>query len=264
MANRPPLAGRRILVVRPAEQGLASAVAVRATGAEPVLAPLIELLPPEDGGAALAAAIQRLASYNWLVVTSANGANRIVEALSSKNSSTGSSGPSIWPPSLRVAAIGPATAAAIAEAGTVVTLLPDRYVAEGLLEVFPRPSQPFSDGDSGRVLLVRAAVARDVLPRGLRAKGWSVDVVDAYRAVPRTLTAAERAVAADCDTVIFTSPSVVDSFCNQPEALPLPPTVAAIGPVTAAAARRQGLPVHVEATEHTVEGLMLALAAHVD
>ena len=243
------LAGRRILVVRPAAQGLDSAEVLRATGAEPVLVPLIELLPPRDGGAALAAAVGRLAGYDWLVVTSANGAKRLADALGGED----------LPLTLRVAAIGPATAAAVRGAGAGVSLLPERFVAESLVEAFPRPDG--HDG-AGRVLVVRAEVARDALPAGLAAKGWSVDVVAAYRTEPRVLAAAERAAVAGCDTVILTSPSVVEAFCDQPEPLPVPTTVAAIGPVTAAAARRRGLPVHVEAAEHTVEGLVAALAAH--
>jgi len=243
--DRLPLSGRRVLVVRPAAQGAASAEILRAAGAEPVLVPLIELRPPDDGGAALADAARRLGEYDWLICTSANGADRLLQALGDAAV-----------PGLRVAAIGPATAAALAAGGMTVSLVPRQYVAEGLLEVFA----PLAGGD-GRVLLVRAAVARDVLPDGLRAMGWSVDVVAAYQAEPRMLDAGEHAAAAGCDTVVFTSPSVVEAFCDQPRPLPVPPTVAAIGPVTAAAARRRGLPVHVEAAEHTLAGIVAALGA---
>ncbi len=236
-------------MVRPAAQGVASAEVLRHAGAEPVLAPLIELSPPTDGGVALAAAVRRLGDYDWLVLTSSNGAERFAESL----------GDGEPPPGLRVAAIGPATAAALAAAGVTVSLLPERYVAESLLAAFPAPG---ARGATGRVLVVRAAVARDVLPDGLRAQGWSVDIVTAYRTEPRILPPTERAAVAGCDTVIFTSPSVVDAFCDQPEPLPVPPTVAAIGPVTAAAARRRGLPVHVEAREHSVAGVVAALCAH--
>ena len=249
MLERRPLAGRRILVVRPAAQGVASAEILRAAGAEPVLVPLIELLAPRDGGSALAGAVGQLTAYDWLVCTSANGAERLAGSLGDRD----------LPSSLRVAAIGPATAAALAGAGATVSLVPEQFVAESLVESFPPPG---ARNGSGRVLVVRAEVARDVLPNGLRAKGWSVDVVAAYRARPRVLTTAERAAAATCDTVIFTSPSVVEAFCDQPEPLPVPGTVAAIGPITASAARRSGLPVHIEAAEHTVEGLVAALAAN--
>ena len=249
MPEQRALTGRRILVVRPAAQGLASAAMLRAAGAEPVLVPLIELLPPRDGGAALAGAVGRLASYDWLVLTSANGASRLAALLTGED----------LPASLRVAAIGPATAAALAEAGVTVSLLPERFVAESLVDAFPSPGGREA---AGRVLLIRAEVARDVVPVGLRAKGWSVDVVAAYRAQARVLSEAERAAAAGCDTVIFTSPSVVEAFCDQPEPLPVPRTVAVIGPVTASAARRRNLTVHVEATEYTIEGLVGALVAH--
>lgn len=219
--------------------------------------PLIELMPPDDGGAALAAAAHRLGDYDWLICTSANGADRLMEALGN-----------VAPPrDLRVAAIGPATASALSAGGAKVSLLPAQYVAESLLDAFPSPGASRISGSTkgvgpGRVLLVRAAVARDVLPDGLRARGWLVDVVAAYRAVPRRLAAGERAAAASCDTVIFTSPSVVDAFCDQPDPLPVPPTVAAIGPITAAAARRRGLTVHVEATDHTIEGVVAVLCRH--
>ena len=247
MGERRSLTGRRILVVRPAAQGLASAEVLRAAGAEPVLVPLIELLPPTDGGTALAAAVRRLVDYDWLVLTSANGARRFAEALGAVD----------LPGGLRIAAIGPATAAVLVEMGAVVSLLPEKFVAEALVDAFPSPPER---AGAGRVLVVRAEVARDVLPAGLRAKGWPVDVAAAYRVRPRVPAARERAAAGSCDTVIFTSPSVVDAFCDQPEPLPVPATVAAIGPVTAAAIRRRNLPVHVEATEHTVAGLVAALS----
>ena len=243
------MTGRRILVVRPAAQGLASAEVLRAAGAEPVLVPLIELLPPTDGGTALAAAVRRLATYDWLVLTSANGVRRFAEALGPDDLSAG----------LRIAAIGPATAAELSEMGATASLLPEQFVAEALVDAFPPSGE---HAGAGRVLVVRAEVARDVLPAGLRAKGWSVDVVAAYRAHPRVLAETERAAAATCDTVIFTSPSVVEAFCDQPEPLPVPETVAVIGPITASAARRRNLTVHIEATEYTIEGLVAALCAH--
>ena len=247
MSDRLPPAGRRVLVGRPAAQGAHSAAVLAAAAAEAVLVPLIELTDPPDAGAALADAIERLDDYDWLVCTSANGARRFIEAL----------GGATPPAGLQVAVIGPATAAAFAETAMAVSLIPERYVAEGLLESFGAPTA----AGTGRLLLVRAAVARDVLPTGLEALGWVVDVVAAYRAVPRVLSPAERSAVGTCDTVILTSPSVVDSFCDQPEPLAVPRTVAAIGPVTAAAALRRGLPVHVEATEHTVEGVVAALVA---
>jgi uroporphyrinogen-III synthase len=152
-----------------------------------------------------------------------------------------------------VAASGPATAAALADRRIVADLVPDRFVAEGLLEAFP--------GGPGRVLLARAEVARDVLPDGLAAAGWEVDVVDAYRTVPATVTADQLDAIAGADAITFTSSSTVEQFVAAAGTDRLPPVVACIGPVTAETARNLGITVHVEATEHTIAGLVAALTA---
>jgi uroporphyrinogen-III synthase len=127
-------------------------------------------------------------------------------------------------------------------------------VAESLLEALPE--------GPGRVLLARAEVARDVLPEGLRAKGWDVEVVDAYRTVGATVSDDDRTRVTSADIVTFTSSSTVERFLDAfgPDAVP--PTVACIGPITAATARERGLTVDVEAEVHTVDGLVTALIAH--
>jgi uroporphyrinogen-III synthase len=110
-------------------------------------------------------------------------------------------------------------------------------------------------------LLVRAAVARDVLPEGLRAKGWNVDVVEAYRTEAAPMTAEQAAAVAAADVVAFTSSSTVTNFLAGMAGRPLPPVVAGIGPITAATAREHGLAVDVEAEVHTIDGLVDALVA---
>ena len=129
-------------------------------------------------------------------------------------------------------------------------------MAESLLEAFPDPPP-----GGGRVLLARAEVARDVLPEGLRARGWAVEVVPAYRtvAVVPPAAALERMMAADA--VMFTSSSTVDNWVAAVGS-EAPPVVAAIGPVTAATARGHGLEVAVEAREHTLDGVVEALGTH--
>ena len=116
------------------------------------------------------------------------------------------------------------------------------------------------------MLLARAAVARDVLPDGLAAKGWDVDVVEAYRTEPVPLDEAARAAVADAEIVTFTSSSTVTNLLAAVGPGDVPPVVAAIGPITAATARDQGLTVDVEAEVHTIDGLVDALctwaAAH--
>jgi uroporphyrinogen-III synthase len=150
-----------------------------------------------------------------------------------------------------VAVIGSATAQRLRDRGVKVALVPPRFVAESLVEVFP--------AGSGRVLLARAAVARDVLPDGLRAKGWQVDVVEAYRTVQPPVDAALMSAVRSCDAVAFTSPSTVHNFLETFGLAAVPPVVACIGPVTAAACHDAGVDVSVEATRHTMDGLVDAL-----
>ncbi len=239
-----PLFGRTVVVTRPEGQASALADALLAAGAEPVVLPVIEIEDPADGGAALAEALGEVQRYDWLVVTSANGARRVLAGLADARVLGGVS----------VAAIGPGTAAALADGNIRADLVPERYVAEGLLEGFPAPP-----ADGGRVLLARAAVARDTLPDGLRDAGWQVEVVEAYRTVAARPPADRLEAAAAADVVTFTSSSTVRRFLEVAGRDRVPPVVACIGPVTAATAREAGLTVDVEAAEHTIPGLIQAL-----
>jgi uroporphyrinogen-III synthase len=124
-------------------------------------------------------------------------------------------------------------------------------VAESLLDAFP-------DGP-GRVLLPRAAVARDALPAGLTARGYTVDVVEAYRTAVGRPAPEALVAAAGAHAVTFTSSSTVTNYLAVAGDLPVPPVVACIGPITADTARAAGLAVDVVATEHTIEGLVQAL-----
>jgi len=130
-------------------------------------------------------------------------------------------------------------------------------VAEALLDAFPAPPV-----EGGRVLLARAAVARDVLPDGLRAKGWAVDVVEAYRTTPVHPSDDDLEALATADAVTFTSSSTVTNFLDAVGDRDLPPVVASIGPITSATARERGLTVDIEAEVHSIEGLVDALVAH--
>jgi uroporphyrinogen III methyltransferase/synthase len=239
-----PLFGRRIVVTRARDQASALTTRLRAAGADTLELPVIDVVDPSDGGAALRAAAARMHEYDWVVVTSANGAGRLCGELRDARAFGAA----------RVAAIGPGTAAALRRWGVVPDLLPERFVAESMVEAFP--------SGTGRVLLPRAAVARDVLPDGLRAKGWTVDVVEAYRTRRPPVTDAMRASARTADAVTFTSSSTVTNFLEAVGVDAVPGVVACIGPVTAETARRRGLHVDVEAVEHTVDGLVDALVAH--
>jgi uroporphyrinogen III methyltransferase/synthase len=250
-----PLFGRRIVVPRAREQASELVARLAALGAATVEVPAIAIAAPADGGAALAAAVDRLAAgaYDWLVLTSPNGARRLLAALRAAGRDARALG------STRLAAIGPGTADVLAAANLVADLVPPRFVAESLLASFPGTG----DGDvaTGRVLLARAAVARDVLPEGLAERGWKVDVVEAYRTEPAPLDERAAAALADAEIVTFTSSSTVTNFLATAGGGAMPPVVAAIGPVTAATARGHGLTVDVEAEVHSLDGLVDALCA---
>ena len=244
-----PLFGRRVVVTRPKGQAGALRSALQAAGAEVIDVPIIEITEPADEGAALREAAASLASYDWVVVTSRNGARRLLDVVSDARVFGGA----------RVAAIGPGTAAALRTAHITADLQPDRYVAEALVEAFPPPPT-----GGGRVLLVRAAVARDVVPDGLRQAGWNVDVVDAYRTIGRAVDDEQRAAVTAADIVTFTSSSTVEHFVQAFGVDAGATLVACIGPVTAATAKKHGLHVDVIAAVHSVNGLVDELVRFVD
>ena len=156
-----------------------------------------------------------------------------------------------------MAAIGPGTTAAIARHGVRADLVPPRFVAESLLEAFPEPDPP-----GARVLIARAASARDVLPEGLAARGYEVDVLAVYQTVPVAPDAADvaRVRAGEVDAITFTSSSTVKNFCDAVGPLAAPqPSVISIGPVTSQTARELGLRVDAEADPHTIDGLVAAV-----
>ena len=242
-----PLFGRCIVVTRAREQASELRRRLEELGAEVVEVPSIALEP-------LAFALPALEKYDWVVFTSANGVDAFFErGLAEAGLDARALAPA------RVAAIGPGTAGALARRGVRADLVPERFVAESLLDAFPPPRTP-----DARVLLARAEVARDVLPEGLAARGYAVDILAVYRTVaaepdPSDL---ERVRAGAVDVITFTSSSTVTNFCDVVGPLPEPqPVVVSIGPVTSETARARGLRVDVEADPHTLDGLITALTA---
>ena len=244
-----PLAGRRIVITRAEGQGGEFAARLGALGAEAIEFPTISIRPAADF-APLDAAIARLGEYDWLIFTSANGVRFFAERLKAP------------PKDLRakVCAIGPATRRAVEELGLTVDIVPREYVAESLVEAFAG-----EDLSGKRVLLPRAAVARDVAPEALRARGAVVDVVEAYRTViPED--AAERAReifgVRKPDWITFTSSSTVNNFVAAAGRKALAGVrVASIGPVTSRTLREHGVAVDVEAPVYTTDGLIEAIIA---
>ena len=238
-----PLAGRRIVVTRAASPNAPFETMLQDAGAAVVSFPTIAIVDPADGGAALEKAAAAASSYDWIVFSSENAVDRFFAVLRDVRSIG----------SARVAAIGAATATALRRRGIVADLVPLRYVDEALLEAFVAPE------GAGRVLLPRAAAAREVLPAGLRALGWHVDPVETYRTVhPEPDPAAIEALAG-ADTITFFSSSAVSGFLSLAGAARIPPVVASIGPVTSATLREAGIEVTIEAAEHTGPGLVAAL-----
>jgi len=241
-----PLFGRRVVVTRARAQASTLVDLLGRLGAETVELATIEIGDPADGGAALEAAAARLAAYEWVLFTSSNAVGRLFAHLRDARSFGAT----------KVAVVGPGTAAALAARGVMADLQAPDALAESLGDAFPTAE--------GRrcLLLPQAAAARPVLAERLRAKGWQVDVVEAYRTVPARPSDASLAAAVGADAIAFTSSSTVTSWLSLAGwESSLPPVVACIGPVTAATAVEHGLPVTVVAAEHTVKGLVDALVA---
>lgn len=240
-----PLFGRAVVVTRAREQASELRHRLERLGAEVIELPAIAIeridfdIPPLD-------------RYQWLVFTSANGVDAFFDhgftaALLDARALAG----------LQIAAIGPGTAAALAARGLRADLLPERFVAESLLDAFPPPA---AGGE--RVLLARAERARDILPTGLSERGYEVDLLAVYRTVAASPDpdVIERVRRGEVDALTFTSSSTVTNLCDLLGELPDPqPLVVSIGPVTSKTAKERGLRVDVEATEHTIDGLVDAL-----
>jgi len=250
-----PLAGRRIVVTRAQKQTERLSGLLQEFGADVIEVPIIEIHAP-DSYEALDTALQNIIQYDWLVLTSVNG----VEALFTRLQPLGLSVDSLQ--HLKIAAIGPATEERIQDHGLVVDVVPPRYVAEEVVRALRR----LVKGE--KVLLVRAKVARDVIPDELRHAGAQVDVAEAYQSVipDDAKTRMSRAFSANRlpDAITFTSSSTVKNFFSVMLGTDIPSKLsqvkfASIGPVTSDTLREYGLPVHVEADEYTMEGLAQAL-----
>jgi uroporphyrinogen III methyltransferase/synthase len=249
-----PLFGKRIVVTRPAGQSAGMMASLRDLGADAIELPAIEIIAPEDTQP-IERSIRELNDYQWLIFTSANGVEGFCNALDN----------SMWDwRDLRaqIAVIGPATRAALEALHLKVDVMAEEFVAESLAE-----SLSESDVAGKRVLLPRAAVARDTLPEDLRRKGAIVDVVEAYRSVPPENLAARVAevLARDRrpDWITFTSSSTVTNIVDAAPAGALEGIrIATIGPVTSATAKKRGLTVTVEASAYTAEGIVAAILSH--
>jgi uroporphyrinogen-III synthase len=256
---RTPLSGTRVLVGRARHQADALSSGLRKLGADVVEIPFIEIRRPRSY-APLDAALKNLADYDWLILTSVNG----VEALWKRVRKLRLSSKQFR--HLKVAAIGPATKKEIEKRGIKVNVVPEEYVAESVVKSLRK------DVAGQRVLLARAKVARDVIPSELRKLGAQVEVVEAYETViPQASRARLRALLKNPKLrphiITFTSSSTVRNFMSLLAGRGTGTTrslqgirFVSIGPVTSATLRDLGLPIHIEAREYTIPGLVRAIA----
>jgi uroporphyrinogen III methyltransferase/synthase len=251
------LFGQRVLVTRTREQASMLSTRLRALGAEAIELPTIRIVPPEDW-APLDAVIGELLSYDWIVFTSVNGVKTFWERLNV----AGLDARALH--GVRLAAIGPATAAELEARGLRADYVPGEYVAEAV-------AAGLGEINGQRVLLPRADIARPALADLLREGGAEVVEVAAYRTLQPDAEPNElRDMLARVTVATFTSSSTVrnlaamahDAGLDLPQAL-AQATIACIGPITASTARELDLPVHVVAKEYTIDGLVEALIRHI-
>jgi len=262
----PPLAGTRILVGRARHQASALSSGLRKLGAQVIEIPFIEIRRPRSF-VPLDTALKNIAQYDWLILTSVNGVERVWERIGKLRIRRNRLA------HLKIAAIGPATRQAIEDRCLKVQVVPKEYVAESVVKSLR------SKVKGKRVLLARAKVARDVIPRELRNLGARVDVVEAYETVVpkssrtrlRTLLKSQR----HPQVITFTSSSTARNFVElldqkgprghsrlSPVLLLEGIHFASIGPVTSQTLRELGLSPDIEAREYTIPGLIAAIAAH--
>jgi uroporphyrinogen III methyltransferase/synthase len=239
---RRPLAGRTVAVTRARAQASGLARRLQELGASVIQTPVIRT--EELDGPALDPA-----GYDLICLTSANG----VHALFGRLAQGGRDARALA--GARIAAIGPGTARALAEHGIAADVVPERFVAESLVDAL-------AELPVRRALVARAREARDVLPEALRARGAEVEVLGLYETVAEPLAAAALAAARAADYVTFTSSSTVRFLADAAGGeLGLSPgtRVVSIGPVTSATLREHGVEPHVEAARHDVDGVIDAL-----
>jgi uroporphyrinogen-III synthase len=258
-SKRKPLAGKWIIIGRAKAQAAVLAKLLRQQGATVTPIPFIEIRKPRSFNL-LDVALREIREYDWLILTSVNGVEALFERMKKLRMEPG------WLAHLRIAAIGPATQAAIEEHGVNVNVVPKEYVAESVVSSLKEKVE------GRRILLVRAKVARDVIPNDLRKAGAAVDVVEAYETVlPKASRAQLLAALTDKkkrpDVITFTSSSTVKNFVELIGAkaaysgLLDDVRLASIGPVTSATLRELGLKDDIKAREYTMAGLVKAIVS---
>jgi uroporphyrinogen III methyltransferase/synthase len=249
-----PLFGKRIVVTRTRKQAGALSSRLRELGADVFELPTIRIEPPTDRKA-FAQMVADVHGYDWLVFTSPNGVDAFFEAFYKVYNDARDIG------GVRIAAIGPATAAKVREQRLSVELQPEEFVAEAVVKAFQKEGSV----ENLRILIARAQEARDVLPEELTKLGAIVDVAAVYRTVPETEDVSggiARFREEGADMITFTSSSTAENFMALKLPMPADMKTASIGPITSATMRGLGLKVDVEAVRYDIPGLVGAILSH--
>jgi uroporphyrinogen III methyltransferase/synthase len=276
-----PLFGWSVAVTRDATQAPDLAAKLAASGAEPLLVPLVSVVPPASASQELLDAARSVSSYDWVVFTSANAAAHFLSLLRDARSLAGT----------KIAAVGPATTEELLRHSLAPDLVPSGHTAAELASALAQDTSP---SDTTRALFPRSSIARRTLPEALRASGWIVDEVETYRIEPIVPASNQLAELARADAITFCSPSAVERYAELRDSGRLPerplrpgvdaegsgrrgtrgpwlqadrathprPVVACIGQTTADAATARGVEIDVVASAHTTDGLVAALIEH--
>lgn len=241
----------KAVLTRSAADNKGLAAALETVGIVAVSLPLIALAPPADDGRALGAAVDDLDRYRYVALTSVNAVRALAEVMVERERS--------WPARTEVAAVGPVTAAAAAEQGWPVAIVPAEATAASLVDAMPGPEDDGSDEGAPAVLAPLAELAADTLTEGLSRRGYAVDRVEAYRTVdPAPDAVAERRVKNAAVVTLF-SPSAVDRFLDRLGSDRFDGAAVCVGPTTAARATEVGLGPVVTAEPHTEAGVVAAV-----
>jgi len=250
-----PLSGIRVIVTRSADQATVLSKKLRNLGATTIELPMIEVMPPSDNEP-IDSSIRNLGKYDWVIFTSVHGVEFFLQRMAMLQI------PASGLSCVKIAAIGPATSAAIQRIGRTPDYVPLEFLSESI-------ATGLGNIEGKCILLPRADIASKKLPVQLRDKGASVDEVVAYRTViPRELNGARLRMVLESgiNMVIFTSPSTVRNFANVLGYVSVRKDlsnarIACIGPVTAEAAKQLGIDVNVIANPHTIDALVEAIAS---
>ena len=252
-----PLSGMRVIVTRPVDQAIFLSNKLRNLGATTIEIPMIEIMPPSDTDS-IDTSIRNLGKYDWVIFTSVHGVEFYLRRMAILQIPVSSLS------SVRIAAIGPATSAAIQSIGRSPDYVPSKFLSESI-------AAGLGGLQGKRILLPRADIASKKLPLLLREKGASVDEVVAYQTVvPRELKRdrLKAILESGIDVIIFTSPSTVRNFANALEDVSVMKKlsnvrIVCIGPVTAEAARQLEIDVDIVANPHTINALVDAIVSDI-